>query len=113
VRARPSCGAAADDVAVHEPIHQSMAEAFTTAGGVPGTPTAWARLACYSKLADPTDPAGPPQASVSRVRTQLIHKIPSMPSELIGSSEQNWLTGKVLLTAVRAPAIDCLTLRTG
>jgi hypothetical protein len=41
---RPGAGspprmAAADDVAFHEPIHQSMAEAFTAAGGVVGTRT--------------------------------------------------------------------------
>jgi hypothetical protein len=30
---------AADDVAFSGPIHQSMAEAFTAAGGVVGTPT--------------------------------------------------------------------------
>jgi hypothetical protein len=36
-----------------------------------------------------------------------------MPNEFIGSSEHNWLTSKVLLTAARAHPIGSVTLRTG
>jgi hypothetical protein len=36
-----------------------------------------------------------------------------MSNEVIGSREHNWLTSKVLLTAVRPYPIGSVTLRTG
>jgi hypothetical protein len=49
-------------------------------------------------------------------RRQRDFKLPAIsgrPYQLIGSREHNWLTSKVLLTALRAHSIGSVTLRTG
>jgi hypothetical protein len=49
-------------------------------------------------------PSRAAQGADTVVGTRLIPN-PPIPNQLIGSSEHNWLTGKVLLTAVRVHSI--------
>jgi hypothetical protein len=54
------------------------------------------------------------QGDLSAGRVRLIPSLtPCRTNELIGSREQNWLTSKALMTAVRAHAIGSVTLQTG
>ena len=57
-------------------------------------------------------PSWAAQGDNPRVEIWLIPKPRPMPNELIGSREHNWLTSKVLSTAVRAHCIGSVTLGT-